>query len=239
MRPFHFTAAIATLVLGLVACAGSNDSPTRTDRAAPDRTAPSPTDKARALTVEGRIEQGVECPVLHTPDGAIYALADLAGHRRGDYVAVTGTLADTSICQQGEGTIAPTRIVAKDPPARDRDPARAGGIAVTSDYVQGEWVAKGVDADCADPDFSITRNRAGGSIIRTELNGTNATGYVAVGDTPAFHWDEGVATMPIETRGPDGLAVLPGQDGPAATLGNARIEGDGVVFVRCATRPAP
>ncbi len=74
---------------------------------APASASPSPHRQA-GLTVEGRIEEGVECPVVHTPDGAIYALAPgEADFGPGDYVRIAGTLADSSFCQQGEGTIAP------------------------------------------------------------------------------------------------------------------------------------
>lgn len=194
-----------------------------------------PAGQVELLTREGRIEEGVECPVLHTPDGEIYALSlGNADFGPGDYVEVTGELADASICQQGEDTLVPTRIEAKEPPARDRDPARAGGLDVTPAFVQGNWVAKGADADCDRPDFEVTQNRNGGSIIEARVNGAPQTGYVDVGLTPALQWDAGTPTMPIETRGLDGIAVMPPESGEVATLTGHRIEGDGVVFVRCA-----
>lgn len=39
--------------------------------------------------------------------------------------------------------------------------------------------------------------------------------------------------MPIEARGPDSLAVMPGE-GTVVSLAGHEIQGDGVVFVRCA-----
>lgn len=193
-----------------------------------------PSGKPRLMTVEGRIAKGVECLTLETPDGETWSFnAGEADFRPGDYVQITGEVADASFCQQGRGTLVPQRIEAKDPPARDRDPARAGGLAVTSKYVQGSWVAKGLDADCAKPDFSVTRNRNGGNIIETRINRAPATGYVDVGNTPALQWGEGIPTLPIETRGPDGLAVMPGDGARTVTLAGHRIQRDGVVFIKC------
>jgi hypothetical protein len=234
----------ASVVLLLAACsgAGGDGSPDSTATTSPlpgsDSGNPAagtrPSGQPNLVTVEGRIESGVECPVLHTPDGDIWALSlGEADFGPGDYVSITGEIMDASICMQGKGTLLPQSIDAKDPPARDRDPAQSGGVAVTSAYVQGDWVAKGVNADCAKPDFAVTQNSNGGSIIETRINGTPETGYVDVGDTPALQWDAPLAAMPIETRGPDGLAVMPGE-GPTVTLAGHRIEGDGVVFVKCA-----
>ncbi len=186
------------------------------------------------LVKEGRIEAGTECPVLHTPDGEIWALAlGGADFGPGDYVRVTGKRAEAGFCQQGKGTIEPSRIDPTDPPARDRDPARAGGIAVTTEYVQGNWVAKGVDADCAKPDFAVRKNLNGMSLIETRVNGVPETGVVDVGSTPALHWDEPLPALPIETRGPDGLAVMPAKAGKTVTIAGHRIVGDGVVFLKC------
>lgn len=190
--------------------------------------------EGQAISVEGRIEAGVECSIIRTPDGEVWAWNEPeADFGPGDYVRITGEVAQASICQQGEGTIMVERIDGLAPPARDRDPARAGGVAVTSDYVRGSWVAKGSDANCDRPDFQITANRNGGNIIETSVNGVPTTGYVDVGDTPELQWDQGLPDMPIEARGPDGLAVMPGE-GRTVTLAGHRIEGDGVVFVKCA-----
>lgn len=184
------------------------------------------------ITVEGRIGEGVECPVIETPDGYTYALSlGEADFGPGDYVQINGELADASFCMQGEGTIIPIRIDAIEPPARDRDPARAGGVRITSDYVRGSWVAQG--GDCARPDFDITANANGGNIIETSVRGVPTTGYVDVGDTPAFRFDQGVPDFELEARGPDGLAVLTPDSG-AVELGGQTIEGDGVVFIKCA-----
>lgn len=219
----------ASAMLALASC-GQGESPPSNGEGAETR----PAGEAQMLTVEGRIEQGTECPVLHTPDGRIYGLslgeADFAPP---DYVRISGELADASLCQQGEGTLLPSRIDEVDPPARDRDPARAGGIAVTTDYVLGNWVAKGLNADCGRPDFAVTKNANGMAIIETRIDGLPETGAVDVGATPALQWDEPLPTMPIEARGPDGLAVMPGE-GEVVSLAGHEIQGDGVVFVRCA-----
>ncbi|RPF70602.1 DUF5818 domain-containing protein [Aurantiacibacter spongiae] len=238
MRPFL---AIATAA-ALAACnSGADDSmdPTQPSIQEPaDSADPAagtrPADQPRLVTVEGRIGEGAECPLLTMPDGGRWSLSmEGSDFGPGDYVELTGERMDASICMAGEGTLLVRRIDPIDPPARDRDPARAGGLAVTSDYVRGSWVAKGLNADCDRPDFQIMQNRNGGSIIETSVNGVPTTGYVDVGESPAFQWDEGLPALPIETRGPDGLAVMPG-DGRTVTLAGHRIAGDGVVFVRCA-----
>ncbi|WP_370182873.1 DUF5818 domain-containing protein [Alteriqipengyuania sp.] len=194
-----------------------------------------PAGQADLVTVKGRIAHGVECLTLKTPDGDVWSFnPGEAEFGPGDYVSIRGEVADASFCQQGKGTLIPQWIEEIDPPARDRDPARAGGLAVTSEYVQGSWVAKGLKANCAKPDFDVTPNSRGMSIIETRINGVPETGVVDVGPTPALQWDEPLPTLPIETRGPDGLAVIPAKGADSVTLAGHRIEGDGVVFVKCA-----
>lgn len=235
-----FASIAIPVTLALVSCSGADDPDTATlppSGSTGDNPAAGtrPSGQPSLISVEGRIGDGVECSIITTPDGAVWSFnmgeADFAA---GEYVRLTGEVADAGFCQQGRGTLIVERIEEIDPPARDRDPARAGGIAVTSDYVRGSWVAKGRAANCDKPDFHVTRNRNGGSIIETAINGIPATGYVDVGDTPALQWDEGIPALPIETRGPDGLAVMPASDGRIVTLAGQRIEGDGVVFVKCA-----
>ncbi|MDP4539617.1 DUF5818 domain-containing protein [Qipengyuania sp. DY56-A-20] len=195
-----------------------------------------PADRPRPVTLEGRVESGVECSLLRTPDGETWSFNAPDGADEiasGDYVRVTAEIADASFCQQGRGTLIVEAIERADPPARDRDPARAGGIAVTSEYVRGNWVAKGVGADCSRPDFAVTANSRGMSIIETRIDGLPETGVVDVGSTPGLQWDEPIPTLPIETRGPDGLAVMPPDSGQEVTLAGHPIRGDGVVFVKC------
>ncbi len=183
-------------------------------------------------TIEGRLEKGVECFVLETPDGETYALTgDGLDRQEGHYVRVEGEPAEMSFCMQGEQTLAVRSVTDVPPPPRDRDPARAGGVALTHDYVLGSWAAKG--STCNRPDFSIKANAAGGQVVETSLNGASRTGYVRVGDDPAFIFDGPHREMSLETRGPDGLAVMPPRDG-AVSLGGETIRGDGAVFVKCA-----
>tara|TARA_R100001126_G_C4823016_1_gene147697 strand:+ start:135 stop:872 length:738 start_codon:yes stop_codon:yes gene_type:complete len=244
MMTFRNTTSLLSAPLLLLACAAPSDN---ADESGDDMIAQPgdgvenpaadtrPSGKPRLMTVEGRIAKGVECLTLKTPDGDTWSFnPGEADFGPGDYVQITGEVADASFCQQGKGTLVPQRIEAKDPPARDRDPARAGGLAVTSAYVQGSWVAKGLDADCTRPDFDVTANSRGMSIIETRVNGYPETGVVDVGPTPALQWDEPLPTLPIETRGPDGLAVMPGNGAKTVTLAGHRIEGDGVVFIKCA-----
>lgn len=116
------------------------------------------------------------------------------------------------------------------PPARDRDPARAGGLALDRAYVTGDWAAKG--GDCRRPEFAVTEEPGGGLAVETALGGAPRTGDVVLGDRPALRFDPPGLRLGLETRGPDGLAVMPPDDG-TATLGGVTIEGDGVVFIRC------
>ena len=234
MAERKFTAILIAALMAIAACAGeSNSLPEQDEGDSAAGTRPS--GEPQLLTLEGRIEEGVECPILRTPDGETYALSfretDLGP---GDYVRVSGDLADASFCMQGQGTRIVEDASAAEPPARDRDPARTGGIAVTGEYVRGSWVAKGLDADCEKPDFDVTANSRGMSIIETRINGYPETGVVDVGPTPGLQWDEPLPTLPIETRGPDGLAVMPEDGAEIVTLAGHPIEGDGVVFVKCA-----
>ncbi|MGB7370313.1 DUF5818 domain-containing protein [Erythrobacter sp.] len=75
-----------------------------------------PADQPQFITVEGRIGEGVECPILETPDGDTYALSlGDADFGPGDYVRFTGEMADASFCMQGQGTLIAERIEAIDP----------------------------------------------------------------------------------------------------------------------------
>ena len=195
-----------------------------------------PSEPRGSLTVQGRIEDGVECPALHTPDGDIYALAlGEADFGAGDYVEIIGEVAEASICQQGKATIKPNRIYVVEPPARDRDPARAGGVKLTESYLTGVWVAKGVHADCANPDFSIRRS-PGALVLEGEIEGHDSDAMVVLGDYPRLDLDEPFQDLPIESRGPDGVTILrPATDAEydPVRIGSATITGDGVVFVKC------
>mgnify|MGYP000636899098 CR=1 FL=1 len=191
------------------------------------------------VALEGRLEQGTECLVLVTPDGERWAVSgDPDAATPGDYVEIVGSRADASFCMEGQGTIVPESIAPMQPPARDRDPARAGGVALTEDYVIGSWVAKGVDADCARPDFRISRS-PGAIVIETSVNGTPETGRLVLGAYPHIDWDEPLPDMPLESRGPDSMAILrPATDAryDPVDLGGATIAGDGVEFVKCAAQ---
>ena len=247
MTTFRNMTSLLCAPLLLLACAGpadengeSADAPGDEMIAAPGDNSSNPAAGIRPsgqpdlVTVEGRIAKGVECLTLKTPDGETWAFnAGKADFRPGDYVEITGEVADASFCQQGTGTLIPQRIEARSPPARDRASSRAGGLAVTGDYVRGNWVAKGLNANCAKPDFAVSANSRGMSIIETRVNGYPETGVVDVGPTPALQLDEPLPTLPIETRGPDGLAVMPAADGEVVTLAGHHIDGDGVVFVKC------
>ncbi|MEE4337073.1 DUF5818 domain-containing protein [Erythrobacter sp.] len=229
MRPIPAALASALFAIGVTGC---DTAPSEQ----PVEPSPSPVE-AEMITVEGRIMEGTECPVLVTPDGGRYALAlGEADFGPGDYVRFTGPRAQASVCMEGEATLTPDYIESIDPPARDRDPARAGGIALDVAYVTGAWAAKGVDATCDRPDFEISES-PGAIVIETRVNGTPETARVVLGDYPRIDWDDPLPDTPIEARGPDGLAVLrPATDAaydPMEIAGH-RIAGDGAVFVKCA-----
>lgn len=58
------------------------------------------------ITLEGRVGDGVECYTLTTPDGDLWSLvSDDVELTAGEYVEVSGSRAEMSICQQGIGTV--------------------------------------------------------------------------------------------------------------------------------------
>ncbi len=122
-----------------------------------------------------------------------------------------------------------------EPPARDRDPARAGGQSLTESYLTGVWVAKGVDADCARPDFSIRRS-PGALVMEADIEGHDRNAAVVLGNYPRLDLDEPMPDLPMESRSPDGVAILrPATDAAydPVRIGSATISGDGVVFIKC------
>ena len=226
----------AALIAACSDAPGDDSAPTPAIETDPIAAAPSA--QAGALAIEGRLEQGTECMMLVTPDGERWAISgETDSATVGDYVEVFGEQAEASFCMEGQGTIVPSSIDTMQPPARDRDPARAGGIALTRAYVTGSWVAKGVEADCDRPDFQITPGQGDRLVIETSVNGTPETGRVVLGNYPVIDWDDPLPDMPLESRGPDSLAVLrPATDAryDPVDVGGATIAGDGVEFVKCA-----
>ncbi len=238
MRKIFASPAVIVPMAFMAACSGGTDDPLPSE---PDPETPAletrPAGEVQRVTKEGRIEQGTECLVLATPDGERWAFnqPEAADFGVGNYVEIVGEVADASFCMEGEGTIVPQSIAALQPPARDRDPARAGGIALTEDYVLGSWTAPGIDADCDRPDIQISSS-PGAMVIETSVNGTPTTGRVVLGDYPLIDWDDPLPDMPLESRGPDGLAILrPATDAAYDTVevaGNA-VVGTGVELIKC------
>jgi hypothetical protein len=192
---------------------------------------------AKFVTVEGLVEEGAECDIIRTPDGQVWAVNfGEADPGPGDYIRIGGTIADAGFCLEGRGTLIPKSIDTIDPPAADRDPARAGGIALNREYVTGDWVAKGLDADCSRPDFRIMTSPAG-TVLKGEISRHDNSAMVLLDNYPRIDLDEPMDDLPIEARGPDGLAILrPATDAVynSIAIGTATIEGDGTVFVKCA-----
>ncbi|MXP24898.1 hypothetical protein GRI39_02410 [Altererythrobacter indicus] len=76
--------------------------------------------ESEMITKQGWVRQGIECPVLQTDDGEMWALSlGDSGAKIGDYVKVSGNVAAMSICMQGKGTISPTKIETLKAPAED------------------------------------------------------------------------------------------------------------------------
>ncbi len=231
------------LLLSVCALAGACSETSQPETSPPPGTGSDlatgtrPAGQPQLATVEGRVEEGVECDILRTPDGEEWAVNfGEADFGPGDYIRLTGEVADASFCMEGEGTLIPQTIDEIDPPARDRDPARAGGIALTEDYVIGSWVAKGVDADCAKPDIDINKS-PGAIVMESAVSGIPTDSRVVLGDDPRLDLDDPLPDLPLESRGPDGLAILPSPQArpndPISIAGHT-IDGAGVVFVKCA-----
>lgn len=229
------------LVLTATLLASCSQDPSEADEAfqtEPESAAASPSStNVDWVTIEGRVETGAECLVVRTPDGEVWSVDfGEADFGPGDYVRISGEVADAGFCMQGRGTIVPDRIDAVAPPAADRDPSRSGGIALDREYVSGSWVAKGLNADCSEPDFRI-RTSAAGTILNGEISRHDNNALMILDGYPRIDLDEPMDDLPIEARGPDGLAVLrPATDKAydPITIGSATIEGDGIVFVKCA-----
>jgi hypothetical protein len=67
----------------------------------------APPEPGATIAVSGRIESGVECPMLNARDGRRYALAGPLGRFGiGDDVCVRGTIAEVSYCMAGDAVIA-------------------------------------------------------------------------------------------------------------------------------------
>ena len=71
-----------------------------------DFTVAGSADENQEIALEGRVNEGVECHTLTTPDGDVWSLvSDDINFTNGEYVEVEGERADMSICQQGLGTV--------------------------------------------------------------------------------------------------------------------------------------
>ncbi|MEX3314230.1 LysM domain-containing protein [Sulfitobacter sp. PS-8MA] len=71
-----------------------------------DFTVAGSADASQEIALEGRVNEGVECHTLTTPDGDVWAIvSDDIPFTEGEYVEVEGERADMSICQQGLGTV--------------------------------------------------------------------------------------------------------------------------------------
>lgn len=107
----------ALLAILLAACAPATDGTVPGRPTGSDAGATRLADQPALIIVKGRIGEGVECPLLTTPDGRKYALSlGDSGFGPGDYVRIEGEIADASFCMQGEGTLIPQKIETATPP---------------------------------------------------------------------------------------------------------------------------
>lgn len=183
----------------------------------------------QVVELEGRVREGIECPVLRTPDGDRYALTSSEVNiTPGEYVEIEGTRADISYCMQGRDTISVSSIREVEPPRRDDGRDRAGRLTVAD--LRGSW--KYDDGVCARPDFDITRYAGGFLTIETSLNGAARTGDVRTGRNAAFLFDQPYTAISISDRG-EGRINVRAPEGRSMTLGGREISGAGALFVRC------
>ncbi len=179
------------------------------------------------VALEGRVTQGTECKMLETPDGDRYALvSDDVGITMGEYVEIEGRRADASFCMAGEDTI-DVGLIREVTPPDERDEPRA---ALPAGFVTAAWAARG--GNCARPEFDVTANSAGGQVVETSLDGSPRTGYVRVGEDPAFIFDQPRRELALEQRSRSTMTVMPPESGPV-DLGGVTVESGGTVFYRC------
>lgn len=211
-----FCASVA-VVCSVVAACGNNDP------YIDDGEATGPSDE---ITVTGVISQGQRCALMTADDGTVYSLAGAQGVSAGHRYEISGLRVEESVCVDGDVHISVSTVSEDFEP-----PATPEGSAIDQDYVLGAWAHRG--GDCARPDFDVTSNTAGGQVVETALDGAPRTGYVRLGDAPAFIFDQPLREFPLEARRAESLAVLPA-DGDPVSLGGQTITGDGVVFIKCA-----
>ncbi len=99
-RPAHRIAA-TTVALMLAVLAGCNEELPKTLK------------PGQAVTVQGEIESGAECPTLVAKDRRFSLAGGLGKFEVGDRVCVRGRIAENSFCMSGEATIAITTISAE------------------------------------------------------------------------------------------------------------------------------
>ena len=178
------------------------------------------------ISVTGVISQGQRCLLLTADDGTVYSLAGAQGVSVDHRYEISGLRVDESVCVDGDVAISVSTVTEDFEPTTEPD-----GPSIDRDYVLGAWTHRG--GDCARPDFDVTSNNAGGQVVETSLDGAPRTGYVRLGDEPAFIFDQPLRELPLQARRAESLAVLPANGDPVF-LGGQVIEGDGVVFIKCA-----
>lgn len=74
------------------------------------------------VVIEGWLSDGVECPIVTTPNGHVYSLAGPTGRfKSGDFVHVEGATVGPSLCMQGEATVKTGEIREAMAPAGGKD----------------------------------------------------------------------------------------------------------------------
>lgn len=73
-------------------------------------------------------------------------------------------------------------------------------------------------------------------VLEGAISAQDDDARLVLGDYPRLDLDAPRADLPLESRGPEGLAILrPATDAAyePVTIGSATIAGDGAVFVKC------
>jgi len=77
---------------------------------------PDPDPDPSGTVIEGQVSQGVECPIITADDGTVFSIAGGSDSvTPGTRVRIEGTMAQMSICMQGEGTIEVERVTPLSP----------------------------------------------------------------------------------------------------------------------------
>ncbi|WP_083910957.1 DUF5818 domain-containing protein [Henriciella marina] len=168
------------------------------------------------------------CMTLRTDDNDIWKLADFSSDRlAGQRVTLEGKTPRGAPCGDG-----PTLIVENVDVAGTGEGNRGPVIAKAD--IEGVWARRG--DSCARPDLDVTGNAAGGLVVETSLNRDPRTGYVRLGDEPAFVFDQPSRVFDLKLIADDRLVVYAPSSALNQQVGGHDISRSGTAFDRCRRR---